>query len=557
MENGMTQTSRHFPGKILLILMAVFLFMLLLNILLPIRGDDFLYSMIWETPQHIASFGDVCLSMYRHYLMHGGRMVTVFFLDLFLWLGKIWFDIANAAVFTAVLVLLYCHSTRSVHLTKEPGILALGALFMWLCLPHFGEVAVWKSGSTVYLWSGLFAFLFLLPYNLFLAGRVYWGAGMAAPMFLLGVLGGWSVENLAVTVVLLAAGISWRTWKRGALPIWIPAGAAGALIGFIGLLAAPGNWNRYDQQGRGEGLLRHVGNQLAGNGEMILYLIPLILLLLLLWRILKAHLLERRGESLPRAAGPFSLWQALPLALILVLAASYFSGGAISALLRDSIIAGVLVPLHLDKPHTVYQISHVMEGFEEMAVYWAGVFFVYFQARRVLGFSGAFIRSLNRKITARDVWRAYPAVRYAGFLIALCFVNNFFMLAAPTFPARAAFSSSLMVMAAALALLRMPEVQAALSGGAGRILCAGGAAIALFIAAAAVTISWAITRENDWRIAYIAERAGSGAVVELPPIEIKNRALRHVFYKEFELGRDRDYMMNRYYGIKDVKLIEK
>lgn len=550
----MMMTERHW-GRTILVLAGTFLFMLLLNVLLPIRGDDFLYSMIWETPQHIASFSDVCLSMYRHYMMHGGRMVTVFFLDLFLWLGKIWFDVANAAVFTAVLILLYCHGTRSIHLTKEPGILALGALFMWLCLPHFGEVAVWKSGSTVYLWSGLFAFLFLLPYNLFLAGKLRWGAGMAAPMFLLGILGGWSVENLAVTVVLLSAGISWRAWKQRKFQLWLPAGACGAFLGFVGLIAAPGNWNRYDQQGRGEGLLRHVGNQLAGNGEMILYLIPVILLLLLLWRILKVRLLESRGEELPRSAGAFSVWQAVPLVLILLLAASYFAGGVISDVLRDGIIAGVLVPLHLDKPHTVYQISHVMEGFEEMAVYWAGVFFVYFQARRVLGFSGPFIRALNREIRARDVWQAYPSVRYAGCLIALCFVNNFFMLAAPTFPARATFSSSMMVMAAALALLRMPEVQTALSGGARRILCAGGAAMALFIAAAAVTVSWAITRENDWRIAYIAGRAGSGAVVELPPIEIKNRALRHVFYKEFELGRDRDYMMNRYYGIKDVKLL--
>ena len=110
-------------------------------------------------------------------------------------------------------------------------------------------------------------------------------------------------------------------------------------------------------------------------------------------------------------------------------------------------------------------------------------------------------------------------------------------------------------MAAALAVIRIPAVKEALAGHAGRTLKIGGGAVALFIAAATVVVSVAITRENDARIAYIASHAGSGKVLEIEPIRIKNRALRHVFYKEFELGRDRDYMMNRYYGIKDVKLI--
>ena len=548
-------TEKHW-GKTFLILAGTFLFMLLLNILLPLRGDDFLYSMVWETPKHIASWQDLWQSLVNHYTMHGGRMVTVFFLDFFLWMGKLPFDIANAAVFTAVLVLFYFHSTRDTRLTAEPGILALSALFMWLCLPHFGEVAVWKSGSTVYLWSGLFVLLFLLPYNLVLAGKLHWGAGMALPMLLLGILGGWSVENFAVTAVLLSAGISWYMWKKGRFSLWMGAGAVGVFLGFLGLLAAPGNWARYDEQGRGEGLLRHIGNQLAGNGEMILYLIPVILLLLLIWRILKKELLKEKGEVLPAGTSGLTAGQLLAVVLIVLLVISYFAGGLISTGLRDAIVAYVLAPLGKDTPKTIYQISHVMEGFEEMAIYWAGIFFIYFKVQKALGFDKAAVRQLNRKVRAREVWQAYPEVRYAGFLILLCFVNNFWILAAPTFPARATFSSALMMMGSAIAVLRIPVVEQALSGSAGRVLCLGGTAVGLFIAVAAVVVSWAIARENDWRIAYIAERAGSQAIVELPPIEIKNRALRHVFYKEFEIGRDRDYMMNRYYGIKDIKLVK-
>ena len=547
-------TEKH-GGKTFLILAGVFLFMVLLNVLLPIRGDDFDYSLIWGTTQHISSFGDVLQSLENHYMTHGGRAVTVFFLDFFLWVGKLPFDIANAAVFTGVLILLYFHVMRDTKLTAEPGILALAALFMWLSLPHFGEVAVWKSGSTVYLWSGFFALLFLLPYNLHLAGRIHWGAGMALPMFAAGLLGGWSVENLAVTAVMLAFGITWYAWKKGRLASWMVSGSVGVFLGFIGLIAAPGNWARYGEQGTGKGILRHIGNQLAGNGEMILFLIPVILLLFLVWRVLKAQLFkEKKGISTKGQSG-MTAGQWTAVAILGMLTLSYFAGGYIGDGIRDLIIGGVLEPLGKAKPKTIYQITHVMEGFEEMAIYWAGIFFIYFKAKKALGLNKTFIKEVNRNIRARDVWKAYPAVRYAGALIGLALFNNFVMIAAPTFPARATFSSSLMVMAAALAVLRIPAVQETFSGHAGKVLRIGGGAVALFIAAATVWISYGVTIENDARIAYIETKKNTGEVVWVPPMGRENRALRHVFYKEFreEKPLDRGSGVAKFYGVKEIR----
>lgn len=539
--------------KIICILGGVFLFMLALNHWMPLHRDDYDYSLIWGTAQHIASFSDVLQSLWNHYLTHGGRMVTVFVLDLFLWLGKFWFDIANAAVFTGVVVLLHCHSTRNVRLTAEPGILALGAFFLWLCLPHFGEVAVWKSGSTVYLWSGFFAALFLLPYNLFLAGRLHWGAGMALPMFFLGILGGWSVENLAVTVVLLAAGISGYAWKAGRRALWMPAGAFGALLGLAGLLAAPGNYVRYGEQGSGKGFLIHVGNQFAGNGEMLMYLLPALLLLLLVWKILKAQYLADCGELRERRAVRPSSGQAVLLLLLALLVASYVSGGFIGNSLRDFLIAHVLVPLQLDRTKTVAQFSHVMSGFEEMAVFWLGIVLIYSLTGKMLGFDKAFVRHLNQRVKARDLWRAFPEVRFAAVMIGLCFFNNFVMIAAPTFPARATFSSVFLFLIAVLSVLRMPVVQSALAGSAGAILRAGGGAVGGFLAVSALLISIQVTAENDWRIARIAEQAGSGAVVELPPMKTEARALRHVFFVDFDNGVTKGGLC-RYYAVRDIAI---
>ena len=527
--------------------------MLVLNLLLPIRGDDFDYSLIWGTTQHIESFSDVCQSMWNHYLTHGGRMVTVFFLDFFLWLGKFPFDVANAAVFTGIVALLYFHGTRDTKLTAEPGILAAAALLLWICLPHFGEVAVWKSGSTVYLWSGFFAALFLLPYNLFLAGRIHWGAGMTVPMFLLGILGGWSVENLAVTVVLLAAGICWYVRKTAPLPLWMASGAIGALVGAVGLIGAPGNFARYGEQGTGKGILTHIGNQFAGNGDMLLFILPAVLLVLLIWRILKADIFTARGNTLYRSSGRAGIGEGIALGLILLFAVSYFAGGFIGDGIRDLLIGTVLELLGKAKPKTIYQITHVMEGFEEMAVFWAGIFVIYFKAKKALGLNKASIRQMNWVVSARDVWAAFPEVRFAGVMIALCLFNNFVMIAAPTFPGRAAFSSAFMFFVAVLALLRCPAVQSALQGSAGRILYFGSGLVGLFIAAAAVWISYGVAVENDARIAYIESRQGSGDILYVPPVGRENRALRHVFYKEFREEKPLDGGIAKYYGVKEIR----
>ena len=71
-----------------LITSAVFLFMLALNHFMPIHRDDYDYAMVWKTGAHLASLSDVAASGVQHYLLHGGRTVTVFCLQLFLWLGK-------------------------------------------------------------------------------------------------------------------------------------------------------------------------------------------------------------------------------------------------------------------------------------------------------------------------------------------------------------------------------------------------------------------------------------------------------------------------------------
>ena len=532
---------------------AVFAFLFALNHFMPVHRDDYDYSMVWKTGVHLASFSDVCVSGVQHYLLHGGRTVTVFCLQLFLWLGKTAFDIANALMFLALVVLATMHARRALDFWKHPRLLAAAALLLWLSLPHFGEVAVWKSGSTVYLWSAVPAFFFLLPYNLALRalseGRRVRRMWAVLPMFLLGILAGWSIENLAVTVVVTAFGASLYVRRRyGTSPAWMITGALGALTGLAGLVAAPGNYVRYDVQGAGKGILVHIGNQFAGQGEMLLYLLPVLLLILTAWR------LYRRAEAHMDAApvertGAGTIVLAAALALLVL---SYFTGGWVAGGIRDAIIGSVLTPLGFTKPKTIHLFTNLMNGFEEMAIYWLAILLFYVRIKQKLGLTAAAVRAAAEYVPARDVLRRHPAARYAAFLMALGICNNLVMLAAPTFPGRATFSSAAMFVTAALALLSDAPIRSALLPRAGNVLCAGACLLFAYTGTAALFITQEMHAADAARIAQIEEtRARGETVVRFPRIERTNRALRHVYYEDWDNSVTKEGAME-YFGLTDV-----
>ena len=536
---------------------AMFAFMLALNHWMPIHRDDYDYAMVWKTGAHLASLSDVAVSGVQHYLLHGGRTVTVFCLQLFLWLGKTAFDIANALMFLALVVLVTMHARRTLTFWHAPGLFAAAGLLLWLSLPHFGEVAVWKSGSTVYLWSAVPALLFLLPYNLTLknaatetSGRRTWAI---LPMFLLGILAGWSIENLAVTVVVTAFGSALYLRKRhGFLPAWMIAGAFGALLGLVGLVSAPGNYVRYDVQGADKGILAHIGNQFAGQGEMVLYLLPVLLLILTAWR------LYRRAEAHMDAA-PTERTGAgtLVLAAVLVLLTlSYFTGGWVAAGIRDAVISGILTPLGHTKPKTIHLFTNLMNGFEEMAIYWFAILLFYARIKRQLGLTASVVRAAAECVPARDVLRRHLAARYAVFLMLLAVCNNLVMLAAPTFPGRATFSSAAMFIAAALALLDDSAVMTALGIAARRTLCAAALLLFSYTGTAALLITQEMHAADAVRIAQIEDaRACGETVVHFPRIERTNRALRHVYYEDWDNNVTKEGAME-YFGLTDI-VVEK
>ncbi len=521
--------QENFSKKIssALVLLIIFAVMLELNNLMPLHRDDFDYSMIWKTGEHLSTFEDVIESTERHYFLHGGRAFTVFCLSLFLWLGKFAFDFANALMFAALIVLIYLHARREINF-DAPKILAAAGVLAWLCLPHFGEVAIWKSGSTVYLWSAVPAALFLLPYNLTLAGKNFGNSIIfAALMFLLGIIAGCSVENLAVTVTLLTAGIIFYWRRKNKLPLWMVAGNAGNILGLIILLAAPGNFVRYDEQGSGKGILIHIGNQFAGNGEMLIFLLPLILLLICAFSNKKNFSAETSNKKILAVTG------------ILIL--SYFCDSFLARAFKDFFIVNIF-PLFNPSTKFIDHFENFIMKSEEFIIYALILWIIFKRVRSSITNGGG--------LKLKDF-------RYSEFLFALALLNNFVMIAAPTFPARATFSSVVMILIGALVILRNSEIQEKLfEGQTGKIIKTGAAVLTGFTVLSAIFITANLREENDKRVAIIQDAAEKKIeVVKFPPLEIRNRALRHVFFADFDNNVTKEGLCE-FYGIKNIEVGE-
>ena len=545
--------------KGVLVLCFWFGLMYLANSWMPLYRDDYWAAVVWGTSDHFESFWDVFRSLGRYYMMHGGRLVSFFIQFAFLYFGKFWFNVANAFVFAAMCAVIVMHCRRELSFADEPKLLFVVGAFMWFGLSHFGEVVIWLCGAAVYLWTGLLTALFLLPYNLAAAGR--WEKpwrGQSVWMFFLGMIAACSVENLTVTTTLLAAGFCVHAYERRELSEWMWMGVVGAFLGTFICVIAPGNYVRIVED-HDRSWLFHLLNQIPANLEMVLYMTPVLLTMVLALRLLYRAAARRRGILVPPAPRREESHRVL-LGVLALSTVSFFTNGFFYKTLEALVVYGIFFPLGLTEDVLLSHFNNTMQGLEEALIYLLGVGYVYLASVRKLGVQGSRIKALKKRISWGELAAEFPQLRYAAFFAGLCVVNNLWMLGAPSFPGRALFSSSVMMVIGAAVVLRIPEVRARLFEHAdGRIFRRGGVCLLAFIVAGTLTVLHEIWQEDAVRIAYIAREAAEGAkTVSVPPSAIpeQRRILRHIAYDDFDAGLTRNPVCD-YYGIDMIELDSK
>ena len=103
----------------------------------------------------------------------------------------------------------------------------------------FISTMLWMTGACVYLWSGFWECLFLLPF----VTRKHPSVLLMAP---LGLLAGWSEEAGSVITVILTAWLMFVSWRQKQLERWMVVGACFLLVGCGLLMLCPGSLHRED-----------------------------------------------------------------------------------------------------------------------------------------------------------------------------------------------------------------------------------------------------------------------------------------------------------------------
>ncbi len=212
------------------VLILILVLILLMNLFTKKIADDFIYSQ---------SNGllDIFAREYEQYMTWSGRSVAHILARISLALPRFLFQLCNSLVFVWLIILIVFHAKPSGK--HVPFLLGVSAALVFLYVPMFGETVLWQTGSFNYLWMTTLIMTFLVPYRS--NGPV--DIPHAVLCFLCGIPAGWTNENTAGAMVLFMLGMIFKSIvldheKPG---VHMFAGLAGALIGLLMMVKAPGN----------------------------------------------------------------------------------------------------------------------------------------------------------------------------------------------------------------------------------------------------------------------------------------------------------------------------
>jgi len=541
-------------------LACLFLYMWVLNCFMPLHRDDYEYALIWGTNIHLTGLSDILQSLYRHYFMHGGRMVAFFVQEVFLVLGKTWFNLFNAFLYTYFIILLYWHGTRRVGWKFNPYVLGLVMVFAWFGLPDWGLTNIWMCGSCVYLFTTTVIFTMLLPYHMQLVGRDMFADGYAVSigMFLCGIISGWTFENTGVSLNLLLLLACMYAHKKGCLKKWMVAGFGGTLIGFVLLIAAPGNLVRSATTHKS--IIDHFLNPIGTGVEIFLGLLLIAGFLMLAWRILLVHTNNTTGSGESRKfVGVFTSstvdYIRISVAILMIVSKLYDS--FISKGLAAVICQDILAPLGLLKKAALQsQLTTTLSGVEDVTIYILLVvtLFKFIFAR--LNLLKRNIKPLCRQTSFRSLLRKYPETWFSVGMLAMALVTHLVMIASPIYPGRAGYGSVVFLIICVINLYQVPQIRVVLFADKGRRLFLRNV---LFLAMLPLSVLAAIQyygiyQEDGKRMEYVEQMYTAGAAtIELAPIRRRNEILRHVYFVDFP-NSVTSGGFKRYFGFDEIKM---
>lgn len=254
-----------------IVLLLIFLFMFILNILTPMFNEDYFSAFVWpqgipnlgtlpEDAKRVSSFSDVLENCRVYYLSEGGRLPGGFIVGALFWnLGKTWFNPVNALLMILLIMEIYWLSHEgAVSLDFNSSYIIWIFFSLWAFNASFTDACLWMSGSSNYLWMMVLVFAFLLPYvaNYFNKNKYNKNdSKMTVGMFVSGILAGWSHETTICWLIVVLFCWLYVCKKENNLQTWKITGFIGLCLGYILLIFAPGNFARLAVQQQSNSVL--------------------------------------------------------------------------------------------------------------------------------------------------------------------------------------------------------------------------------------------------------------------------------------------------------------
>ncbi len=253
------------------VVLAITLFAI--GVFAPVQGDEWLLYRAARAPLSWDRFTSIAEAHYLHGNPRWGQLVLVvsFYAPTIA-------ALVSALVVVAVLLLSMTLVRGRWPRPSEPadGWLLVQVLATAIATtPQFGAIWFYRPNCTNYLYPLAVQLAWLVP-DRFLAARAYvapvWLVGAMVPA---GVLAGAGNEHTGLGLAIAAAACMYIAWSRERrVPVWSFVGVAALLAGYVALLAAPGQMERYAGIGAEQGVLDRIfARGLLGNAGVFALLV--------------------------------------------------------------------------------------------------------------------------------------------------------------------------------------------------------------------------------------------------------------------------------------------
>ncbi len=231
----------------LLVLLAALMFAL--NSATPLMMDDYDYSFSWSTGERLTGIADIISSQKAHYMLWGGRSVTHFLTQLFLYWGKPVFNLANSLMYVLLLIEIYALSKRRDTVWDWRMVL-VAHMLLFTAVEFFGVAFLWLDGACNYLWGTALALIPLLICRSERDGGFFDHDGLRGFLSVpLCFFAGWTNENTACGVLAaLVLLMAWDGIQKRRVRMWRVVSVSAQAMGVALMLLAPGNFARAGEE---------------------------------------------------------------------------------------------------------------------------------------------------------------------------------------------------------------------------------------------------------------------------------------------------------------------